>query len=53
MNSVTISSNFDGGNIEVLDASDALNIQLNIKPDNASNFLQCFYFRQNGLPRVI
>ena len=46
--SITISDNFDGGNIAVIDASDPLNIQLNIKPDNASDFFQWFYFRLEG-----
>ena len=48
MSSITISNNFDGGNIDVIDASDRLNIQLNIKPDNASDFFQWFYFRLEG-----
>ena len=48
MSSITISSNFDGGNIDVIDVSDPLNIQLNIKPDNASDFFQWFYFRLEG-----
>ena len=48
MSSISISNNFDGGNIDVIDASDPLNIQLNIKPDNASDFFQWFYFRLEG-----
>lgn len=48
MSSITISNNFDGGSIDVIDASDRLNIQLNIKPDNASDFFQWFYFRLEG-----
>ena len=48
MSSITISSNFDGGNIDIIDVSDPLNIQLNIKPDNASDFFQWFYFRLEG-----
>ncbi|GAB5457432.1 MAG: M14-type cytosolic carboxypeptidase [Henriciella sp.] len=43
--SVTISSNFCGGNIDVLDASDASNIRLNIAKDKDSDFYQWFYFR--------
>jgi len=48
MSSITISNNFDGGNIDIIDVSDPLNIQLNIKPDNASDFFQWFYFRLEG-----
>ena len=40
-----ISSQFDGGNIECLDASDPQNIQLHIRKDNESDFYQWFYFR--------
>ncbi len=40
-----ISKDFDGGNIEVLDASDPENIRLNIEPDNKSDFYQWFYYR--------
>ncbi len=43
-----ISSNFDGGNIVVLNAKDAENIRLAIRPDNASDFFQWFYFRLTG-----
>jgi|TARA_B110000114_G_scaffold184850_1_gene229738 MFS family permease len=35
MSSIVISDSFDGGNIEVVDASDPRNIQLKIKPDKA------------------
>ena len=40
-----ISSNFDSGNIEVLQASDANNIQLKIRKDNQSDFYQWFHFK--------
>ncbi|MFT5218817.1 MAG: murein tripeptide amidase MpaA [Planctomycetota bacterium] len=40
-----ISSKFDGGNIECIDASDPGNVQLNIIKDNQSDFYQWFYFR--------
>lgn len=40
-----ISSNFDGGNIEVVNAEVASDIQLTIKKDNGSDFFQWFYFR--------
>ncbi|MCM2678532.1 M14 family metallopeptidase [Echinimonas agarilytica] len=45
---MSISSHFDGGNIEVLDCSDPSNIQLNIRKDNNSDFYQWFYFRINN-----
>lgn len=40
-----ITSNFDSGNIRVIDVSDASNIQLEIKQDNQSNFYQWFHFK--------
>ena len=40
-----ISSQFDAGNIECLDHSDASNIQLRIRADHQSDFYQWFYFR--------
>jgi murein tripeptide amidase MpaA len=40
-----ISSNFDSGNIRVIDASQANNIQLEIVKDNASDFYQWFHFK--------
>jgi len=43
-----ISSTFDGGNIIVHSAKDPLNIRLSIRPDNASDFYQWFYFRLGG-----
>ncbi|MBP6346287.1 M14-type cytosolic carboxypeptidase [Neisseriaceae bacterium CLB008] len=43
-----ISTSFDGGSIVVVDASQADNIQLNIREDNASEFKQWFYFRLQG-----
>lgn len=43
-----ISSNFDGGNIIVKDASDPLNIRLDIRKDNESDFYQWFSFRVAG-----
>lgn len=47
---MTLSVNcaFDGGNINVLDAEDARDIRLAIRPDNASDFFQWFYFRLTG-----
>ncbi len=43
-----ISSNFDSGNIEVINAEDAGNIQLMIRKDSNSDFLQWFHFRLQG-----
>jgi len=40
-----ISSQFDGGNIDCVDASDPSNILLNIRTDHQSEFYQWFYFR--------
>lgn len=48
MSKVVISDKFDSGSIKVIDASDPLNIQLEIKQDNASEFLQWFHFRLEG-----
>lgn len=48
MSQVIISDCFDGGNINVIDISDASNIQLEIKPDNASAFYQWFFFKLEG-----
>ncbi len=45
---MNVSSNFDGGNIEVLAAVDAANIRLRIRKDNNAEFLQWFYFRLTG-----
>ena len=43
-----ISSNFDSGNIDVIDDSDINNIQLKIQKDSNSDFLQWFHFRLQG-----
>ena len=42
---VRISAAFDGGNIEVVDASQSGDIRLKIRTDQESEFLQWFYFR--------
>lgn len=42
---VSISSDFDNGNISVIDASDASNIRLEIESDGAADFFQYFNFR--------
>ncbi|WP_035054691.1 M14 family metallopeptidase [Andreprevotia chitinilytica] len=43
-----ISSHFDAGAIEVVDAADSANIRLKLRPDNASEFAQWFHFRLIG-----
>jgi murein tripeptide amidase MpaA len=44
-NNITISSNFDGGNIKVINCSNSSNIELEINKDNESKYFQWFYFR--------
>ena len=46
--SLTISSAFDSGNIVVKDASDPLNVKLEIAKDHQSDFYQWFHFRVSG-----
>lgn len=43
-----ISSNFDSGNIDIIDDSDITNIQLKIQKDSNSDFFQWFHFRLQG-----
>ena len=43
-----ITSKFDSGNIEVVDANDPADVQLRIAKDNASDFFQWFHFRVSG-----
>ncbi|OSI35342.1 M14 family metallopeptidase [Neisseria dumasiana] len=43
-----ISTQFDAGSVTVTDLSDPSNIRLNLRPDNASDFAQWFYFRLQG-----
>ncbi len=43
-----ISTRFDAGAVIVKDLTDPQNIRLDIRPDNASEFLQWFYFRLQG-----
>lgn len=45
---MNISANFDGGKIQVLDATDPQNLQLSIPNDTQSEFFQWFYFRLMG-----
>ena len=42
---VSISSDFDNGNIKVVNADDAEEIRLEIEPDDAADFFQYFNFR--------
>jgi murein tripeptide amidase MpaA len=46
-----ITSNFDSGNIRVIDARQANNIQLEIVKDNQSDFYQWFHFKLNNTER--
>jgi murein tripeptide amidase MpaA len=46
---LTISADFDSGNIQVLDASDRARILLAIRPDVQSAHFQWFHFRVDGL----
>ena len=48
MPSLHISSQFDAGAIQVVSLADPQDIQLNIRPDNASDFAQWFYFCLHG-----
>jgi murein tripeptide amidase MpaA len=43
-----ISSNFDSGNIEVVDAADPGDVRLRIRKDTASDFFQWFHFRASA-----
>ena len=47
--SLHISSDFDSGNIQVLDTSNPLQVKLAIKPDTKSPHLQWFHFKVDGL----
>ena len=53
MSKIVISSQFDGGSIEVVDAHDPSDIQLAIPSDNASEFRQWFFFSVQGTPGQI
>lgn len=45
MSLISISSNFDAGAIEVVNADDPADIRLRIRPDTHADFAQWFYFR--------
>ena len=44
-----ITSQFDSGNIEIVDTTDSASLQLRIRNDAQSEFLQWFHFRASGL----
>ncbi|MBA1228694.1 carboxypeptidase family protein [Pseudomonas viridiflava] len=46
---LTISSDFDSGNIQVLDASDSSALKLAIRPDTQSPHFQWFHFKVEGM----
>ncbi|MEZ5535607.1 MAG: M14-type cytosolic carboxypeptidase [Thiolinea sp.] len=48
LNPIHINQSFDAGNIEVVSAAHATDIQLRIRPDQQSDFFQWFYFRVSG-----
>jgi murein tripeptide amidase MpaA len=50
--SVHIDSEFEGGNIEVVDARDPERIRLRVRPDGGTSYLQWFYFRVCGAKGV-
>jgi len=45
---LSVTCAFDGGNIIVKNQEDALDIRLDIRKDNASDFFQWFYYRVTG-----
>lgn len=47
--SIAISSVFDSGNIELVDASSCDDIRLRIRPDAGGEFMQWFHFRAHGV----
>lgn len=48
MSTLRVSSAFDGGNAEVVEATDPGAIRLRIREDAAAGFLQWFHFRVTG-----
>ncbi|PIB60577.1 M14-type cytosolic carboxypeptidase [Pseudomonas sp. 2995-1] len=49
LTSIKISTDFDSGNIQVLDASDAYHLLLAIRPDTRSHHFQWFHFKAEGM----
>lgn len=50
--SLSITSNFDGGAIEVLSCAEAGNIRLRVRTDSHAEFAQWFYFRLSEIGRA-
>ena len=50
---IHVSSAFDGGNIEVVSANKADDIQLRIQKDNASEFFQWFCSKRSSDTKLI
>ncbi len=48
-----IDCDFDGGNIEVLVANDPADVTLALRPDNAAEFSQWFFFRVRVTPGTV
>ncbi|MFC4159272.1 M14 family metallopeptidase [Chitinimonas lacunae] len=48
MTRLTLSTAFDAGSIELVSLEDHRDIQLRLRPDNASEFAQWFHFRLQG-----
>ncbi|WP_250534220.1 M14-type cytosolic carboxypeptidase [Caballeronia sp. AZ10_KS36] len=46
--SISITSNFDAGAIDIIDASNPANVRLRVRPDTNADFAQWFYFRVSG-----
>jgi murein tripeptide amidase MpaA len=49
MQAISISTAFDSGAVDVVNIDDHHDLQLNIRPDNASEFAQWFHFRLQGV----
>jgi len=46
--SISITSQFDAGAIDVVSAEDPAAIRLRVRPDSHADFAQWFYFRVSG-----
>lgn len=49
MSTISISTAFDSGAVDIVNIDDHHDLQLNIRPDNASEFAQWFHFRLQGV----
>ena len=47
--SISITSQFDAGAIDVVSAEDPAAIRLRVRPDSHADFAQWFYFRVSGV----